>query len=168
MQAEPAIGASPAQPQMSTPVRKGHPVLGFALLSRLRAVLGADVLAGGGEPRLVLAPDAWVDYEAAQEAMGIARRYGLRGFVRTLVGNLTAAAMEVGEWDVASREIAAATRCTLTSSASGASIADCGCQTRPPAAATSAARLPGAWPSSQTTRPGPATAIGPCRYSIAG
>lgn len=31
MQAEPAAGASPAQPPASTPVRKGHPVLGFAL-----------------------------------------------------------------------------------------------------------------------------------------
>jgi glycosyltransferase 2 family protein len=31
MQAEPALGASPAQPPASPPVRKGHPVLGFAL-----------------------------------------------------------------------------------------------------------------------------------------
>jgi len=56
----------------------------------------------------VLSKNPRVAFEAAQEAMGIARRYGLRGFVRTLVGNLTAAAMEVGEWDVAAREMAAA------------------------------------------------------------
>ena len=31
MQAETAIGASPAQPPPSTPARKGHPVLGFAM-----------------------------------------------------------------------------------------------------------------------------------------
>jgi SARP family transcriptional regulator, regulator of embCAB operon len=40
-----------------------------ALLSRLRAVLGGDVLAGRAEVRLCLPTDAWIDIEAAQEAI---------------------------------------------------------------------------------------------------
>jgi DNA-binding SARP family transcriptional activator len=40
-----------------------------ALLSRLRAVLGAGVLAGRAEVRVRLPADAWVDIEAAQEAI---------------------------------------------------------------------------------------------------
>jgi DNA-binding SARP family transcriptional activator len=40
-----------------------------ALLSRLRAVLGAEVLPGGAEVRIRLPGDAWVDFEAAQEAI---------------------------------------------------------------------------------------------------
>ncbi len=40
-----------------------------ALLSRLRAVLGADVLSGRGEVRLELPADAWIDLEAAEEAI---------------------------------------------------------------------------------------------------
>jgi DNA-binding SARP family transcriptional activator len=40
-----------------------------ALLSRLRAVLGGDVLSGRGDVRLLLAPDAWIDVEAAEEAI---------------------------------------------------------------------------------------------------
>jgi DNA-binding SARP family transcriptional activator len=40
-----------------------------ALLSRLRAVLGGEVLHGRGELRLVLPPSAWVDIEAAEEAI---------------------------------------------------------------------------------------------------
>jgi DNA-binding SARP family transcriptional activator len=39
-----------------------------ALLSKLRKVLGAEALDGRGELRLVL-PDAWVDVEAASEAI---------------------------------------------------------------------------------------------------
>jgi DNA-binding SARP family transcriptional activator len=39
------------------------------LLSRLRAVLGADVVVGRDEPHLVLPPDAFVDLEAALEAV---------------------------------------------------------------------------------------------------
>jgi tetratricopeptide (TPR) repeat protein len=56
----------------------------------------------------VLAKDPRTAFAAAQEGMGIARRYGLRGFLRTLAGNLASAAMEVGEWDVATRELASA------------------------------------------------------------
>jgi DNA-binding SARP family transcriptional activator len=40
-----------------------------ALLSRLRSVLGADVLSGGREVTLRLPADAWIDVEAAQEAI---------------------------------------------------------------------------------------------------
>jgi DNA-binding SARP family transcriptional activator len=39
------------------------------LLSRLRSVLGADAVAGREQPRLVLAPEAFVDLEAAMEAV---------------------------------------------------------------------------------------------------
>jgi DNA-binding SARP family transcriptional activator len=40
-----------------------------ALLSRLRAVLGSGVLQGRGEVRLQLPLDAWIDLEAAEEAI---------------------------------------------------------------------------------------------------
>jgi DNA-binding SARP family transcriptional activator len=40
-----------------------------ALLSRLRRALGDGVLAGRGEVRLVLPSDAWIDLEAAEEAI---------------------------------------------------------------------------------------------------
>jgi SARP family transcriptional regulator, regulator of embCAB operon len=40
-----------------------------ALLSRLRSVLGADVLCGRSEIHLRLPQDAWVDLEAAEEAI---------------------------------------------------------------------------------------------------
>lgn len=40
-----------------------------ALLSRLRGVLGGDVLSGRGELTLRLPDDAWVDLEAAQDAI---------------------------------------------------------------------------------------------------
>ena len=56
----------------------------------------------------VMAKDPRVSFEAAQDGLEIARRYGLRGFVRTLVGNLASAAIDVGEWDVASRELGTA------------------------------------------------------------
>ena len=39
------------------------------LLSRLRRVLGPEAIAGRDEPRLVLPPDAFVDLEAASEAL---------------------------------------------------------------------------------------------------
>jgi DNA-binding SARP family transcriptional activator len=40
-----------------------------ALLSRLRRALGGGVLEGRGDVRLALAPGAWVDLEAAEEAI---------------------------------------------------------------------------------------------------
>jgi len=40
-----------------------------ALLSRLRRVLGAEAVTSGDQPRLVLAPDAFVDLEAAREGL---------------------------------------------------------------------------------------------------
>jgi class 3 adenylate cyclase len=56
----------------------------------------------------VLSPDARTSFDAAQAALEIARRVGLRGYIRTLVGNLASAAMEVGEWDLAILEITVA------------------------------------------------------------
>jgi len=47
-------------------------------------------------------------FETAERALEVAMRFGLRSFVHTLVGNLAAAALEVGEWDRAVREITAA------------------------------------------------------------
>jgi class 3 adenylate cyclase len=47
----------------------------------------------------VLAADPRASFEAAEAALEIARRFGLRGFVRTLVANSASAALEVGEWD---------------------------------------------------------------------
>ena len=56
----------------------------------------------------VLAPDPRTSFEAAEAALEIARRFGLRGYVRTLVGNLAGASLEVGEWEGAIREITVA------------------------------------------------------------
>jgi hypothetical protein len=39
-----------------------------ALLSKLRRLLGAELLPARGDPRLLLPPDAWVDLEAARDA----------------------------------------------------------------------------------------------------
>lgn len=66
-----------------------------ALLSRLRAVLSGDVLTGGTEVRLRLPPDAWVDYEAAQDAIhraesAVAQREWARGWGPSLVALFTA------------------------------------------------------------------------------
>jgi DNA-binding SARP family transcriptional activator/tetratricopeptide (TPR) repeat protein len=44
-----------------------------SLLSRMRSGLGADVLQGRTTLRLVLAPDAWIDVEAARTSVGEAR-----------------------------------------------------------------------------------------------
>ena len=54
----------------------------------------------------MLAPDPRTSFESAEAALEIARRFGLRGYVRTLVGNLASASIEVGEWERAIREIA--------------------------------------------------------------
>jgi len=53
----------------------------------------------------VLSSDPRIAFEAAEAGLEIARRYGLRGHVRILVGNLASAAMDVGEWDRAVREL---------------------------------------------------------------
>jgi DNA-binding SARP family transcriptional activator len=50
-----------------------------ALLSRLRRALGPGALAGRGEVCLVLPPDAWVDLEAAEEAIHRAESAVARG-----------------------------------------------------------------------------------------
>ncbi|HEY6058427.1 MAG TPA: hypothetical protein VIV06_10365, partial [Candidatus Limnocylindrales bacterium] len=52
----------------------------------------------------VYAPDPRASYEAADVALEIARRFGQGGFIRTLVGNLASAAIEVGEWERAIAE----------------------------------------------------------------
>ena len=44
-----------------------------APLSRLRKALGAGVLEGRSELQLILPPDAWIDWEAAREALRVAR-----------------------------------------------------------------------------------------------
>jgi hypothetical protein len=56
----------------------------------------------------VLASDPRTSFEAADAALVVARRFGLRGFVRTLVGNLAGAALDVGEWERAIQELTAA------------------------------------------------------------
>jgi DNA-binding SARP family transcriptional activator len=66
-----------------------------ALLSRLRAVLGADVLPGGPEVRIRLPRDAWVDFEAAQEAIhraesAVAQGDWSRGWGPSLIAMFTA------------------------------------------------------------------------------
>ncbi len=66
-----------------------------ALLSRLRAVLGADVLGGGAEVNLRLPATAWVDIEAAQEAIhraesAVAQQDWARGWGPSLVALFTA------------------------------------------------------------------------------
>ena len=53
----------------------------------------------------VLATDPRTSFDAAKAALEIARRFGLRGFVHTLVVNLAGAALELGEWDRAVSDI---------------------------------------------------------------
>ena len=53
----------------------------------------------------VTSSDPRMSFVAAEAALEIARRFGLRGFLRTLVGNSASAALEVGEWDKAVREV---------------------------------------------------------------
>jgi SARP family transcriptional regulator, regulator of embCAB operon len=66
-----------------------------ALLSRLRAVLGGDVLTGGTEIRLQLPVDAWIDLEAAHEAIhraesAVAQGDWARGWGPSLIALFTA------------------------------------------------------------------------------
>ncbi len=66
-----------------------------ALLSRLRTVLGGDVLCGRSEVRLELPSDAWVDLEAAEEAIhraeaAVAQRNWGRGWGPALIALFTA------------------------------------------------------------------------------
>jgi SARP family transcriptional regulator, regulator of embCAB operon len=66
-----------------------------ALLSRLRAVLGADALGGRTEIGLRLPADAWVDLEAAEEAIhraesAVAQGDWARGWGPSLVALFTA------------------------------------------------------------------------------
>jgi SARP family transcriptional regulator, regulator of embCAB operon len=66
-----------------------------ALLSRLRAVVGGDVLTGGTEVTLRLPAEAWVDIEAAQEAIhraesAVTQRDWARGWGPSLIALFTA------------------------------------------------------------------------------
>ena len=66
-----------------------------ALLSRLRTVLGADVLSGRTEIHLRLPHDAWIDLEAAEEAIhraeaAVTQRDWARGWGPSLVALFTA------------------------------------------------------------------------------
>jgi DNA-binding SARP family transcriptional activator len=66
-----------------------------ALLSRLRGALGNDVLCGRGEIHLQLAPDAWIDLEAAEEAIhraeaAVAQHDWARGWGPSLIAMFTA------------------------------------------------------------------------------
>jgi SARP family transcriptional regulator, regulator of embCAB operon len=66
-----------------------------ALLSRLRSVLGSDVLHGRSEVQLQLPQDAWIDLEAAEEAIhraeaAVAQRDWGRGWGPSLVALFTA------------------------------------------------------------------------------
>jgi DNA-binding SARP family transcriptional activator len=66
-----------------------------ALLSRLRSVIGADMLRGRSEIQLDLPPDAWVDIEAAEEAIhraeaAVAQGEWARGWGPSLVAMFTA------------------------------------------------------------------------------
>jgi DNA-binding SARP family transcriptional activator len=66
-----------------------------ALLSRLRSVLGGDVLCGRGEIRLELSHDAWIDLEAAEEAIhraeaAVAQQDWARGWGPSLIALFTA------------------------------------------------------------------------------
>lgn len=66
-----------------------------ALLSRLRSVLGAEVLCGRGELQLQLPGDAWVDLEAAEVAIhraeaAVARADWARGWGPALIALFTA------------------------------------------------------------------------------
>jgi DNA-binding SARP family transcriptional activator len=66
-----------------------------ALLSRLRAVLGADVLTTGAEVSLRLPEGAWIDIEAAQDAIhraesAVAQGDWARGWGPSLIALFTA------------------------------------------------------------------------------
>ncbi len=66
-----------------------------ALLSRLRSVLGAGVVTGRGEIQLRLPQDAWIDLEAAEEAIhraeaAVAQRDWERGWGPSLIALFTA------------------------------------------------------------------------------
>jgi DNA-binding SARP family transcriptional activator len=66
-----------------------------ALLSRLRSALGGDVLTGRGAVRLELPGDAWIDLEAAEEAIhraeaAVAQQDWPRGWGPSLVAMFTA------------------------------------------------------------------------------
>jgi len=66
-----------------------------ALLSRLRSALGADTLGGRGEVRLMLPADAWIDIEAAEEAIhraesAVAQEAWSRGWGPSLIALFTA------------------------------------------------------------------------------
>ncbi len=66
-----------------------------SLLSRLRAVLGADVLTSGAEVGVRLPSDAWVDFEAAQEAIhraesAVSQEDWARGWGPSLIALFTA------------------------------------------------------------------------------
>jgi DNA-binding SARP family transcriptional activator len=66
-----------------------------ALLSRLRNALGADVLVGRSEVNVRLPDDAWVDLEAAEDAIhraeaAVAQREWARGWGPSLVALFTA------------------------------------------------------------------------------
>ena len=66
-----------------------------ALLSRLRSILGADVLSGRGDIKLCLPHDAWVDLEAAEDAIhraeaAVAQQDWARGWGPSLVAMFTA------------------------------------------------------------------------------
>ncbi len=66
-----------------------------ALLSRLRGVLGGEVLSGRGDVRLELPLDAWIDLEAAEEAIhraeaAVAQEDWARGWGPSLVALFTA------------------------------------------------------------------------------
>lgn len=66
-----------------------------ALLSRLRSVVGGDVLTGGTEVSLRLPATAWIDIEAAQEAIhraesAVAQHDWARGWGPSLVALFTA------------------------------------------------------------------------------
>ncbi len=60
------------------------------VLSRLRRAIGMDALEGRGEVRLVLPPDTWIDFEAAEEALhraesAIAQEHWARAWGPSLV-----------------------------------------------------------------------------------
>jgi DNA-binding SARP family transcriptional activator len=66
-----------------------------AILSRLRTALGSKVLCGRGEIHLELPPDAWIDLEAADEAIhraetAVAQNDWARGWGPSLVALFTA------------------------------------------------------------------------------
>jgi DNA-binding SARP family transcriptional activator len=66
-----------------------------ALLSRLRSLLGGDVLYGRSEIKLALPPDTWVDLEAAEEAIhraeaAVAQQDWARGWGPALIAMFTA------------------------------------------------------------------------------